>query len=119
MDPVKRIVLRLQLRKTEGTIVHHNALLAKAVKDTKMVSGYAICQNQACWHCWVEDSDGKKLDVTSGILSLPFEYASELPEGYKEMEHDQINENKRLYDLYVNDPHRFWKESPKTVREFK
>jgi len=119
MDPVKRLVLRLKLRKVEGTIVHHNALLVKAIKGSKMVSGYALCQNQACWHCWVEDSNGKKLDVSSGILSLPFEYSDTIPDGYQEMEHDNLAENKRLYEVYINDPKTFWKEAPKTVREFK
>jgi len=119
MDPVKRLVLRLKLHKTEGTIVHHNAILAKQIKGSRMVSGYALCQNQACWHCWVEDSEGKKYDVSSGILSMPFEYSSDVPENCKEMEHEMITENKRLFELYKRDPKQFWKEAPKNVREFK
>jgi|CryBogDrversion2_11_1035321.scaffolds.fasta_scaffold07733_2 hypothetical protein len=117
MDPVKRIVLRLKLRKTEGTIVHHNALLSRSIKDSKLVAGYALCMNQACWHCWVEGPDGTKYDVTREIV--PFEYSTEVPEGYQQMSHELIDKNIELFKLYTDDRKQFWKDAPKSVRDFK
>jgi hypothetical protein len=109
--------MRLKIHKVDGTIVHHHALLAKALKG-KLVQGYAVCQNQFCWHCWVETPDGEIHDVTKG-LTIPIEYQYTLPEGSEELEHEHISGNKQLFELYMNDPKRFWRESPKKVREFK
>jgi hypothetical protein len=114
----KRIALRLKLRKVEGSIVHHNAILARASKG-KLVEGYVLCIKQACWHCWV-DKDGERMDVYSQMPgAIPFEYSETIPEGYEEMIHENIDENKRAFKLYQENPKQFWKDAPKKVREFK
>jgi hypothetical protein len=107
---LQRFCLRLKLHKVKGTVVQHNALLAREVKG-KLVQGYVLCENQACWHCWVE-KDGERLDVTHG-MSLPVEYVQKIPDGYTEMKHANIILNKLQYELYENDPKAFWKECPK------
>ena len=75
---------------------------------------------QACWHCWVKTEDGKRLDIYSQMQgALPFEYSETIPEGYEEMTHENIDENKRIFNIYQDDQRQFWKDAPKKVREFK
>lgn len=60
------------------------------------------------------------MDVYSQMPgAIPFEYSETIPEGYEEMVHENIDENKRTFKLYQEDQKQFWKDAPKKVREFK
>lgn len=119
MDPVKRFTLRLKLHKVEGTVVHHNALLKRTIPDSKLVQGYVLSNDgSACWHCWVQDSAGNRYDVASTLSAL-FEYSETLPDGFKEMQHENITSNKELYAVYTENQKTFWDQAPVSVKKFK
>jgi hypothetical protein len=113
----KRFALRLKLHKVDGTIVHHNALLRRIIPKGQLVQGYSLCDNEACWHCWVVDAQGEIFDVGKQ-LGIQYTYSDHVPEGYKEMEHEMIEKNKKLYQLYIDDPIKFWKQAPTKVKNF-
>lgn len=117
MDLSKRFALRLKLHKVQCSIVHQNALLKRAVPNSRLVEGYSLCEDQACWHCWVVGPDGTIYDVGKS-LDISYTYSDTIPEGYKEMKHDQLEENKSLYKLYIDDPKQFWKNAPSSVNNF-
>jgi hypothetical protein len=54
---------------------------------------------------------GKSLDIT-------YTYSDTIPEGYNEMKHEQLENNKVLFSLYKDDPKKFWVDAPITVKKF-
>lgn len=127
----RRFSLRLKLHKVPGSMVQHQALLHKHLEKVhglkcKFVQGYAISpvDKMACWHCWIEDSHGVEYDVTQHMVGQILRSDS-VPEGYTraEFQDDQgkiiLDENQRLYDLFVTNPKKFWEEAPPKVKSFK
>lgn len=114
---MNRFALRLKLHKVEGGVVYHNALLQKTIPNSKLISGYALCLGTACWHTWVRDDKGKDYDVASHLAV--FQYSETLPEGVQEIQHESIDQNKQLYELYTKDPKSFWAQAPVSVKKFR
>ena len=117
LDHSKRFALRLKMHKVDCSIVHKNALLRRSIPDSQLVEGFSLCANEACWHCWVIDSKGEIYDVGKS-LDISYTYSTTVPEGYNEMKHDQLEENKKLYRLYIDDQKKFWKDAPIKVKNF-
>jgi hypothetical protein len=117
MDVSKRFALRLKLHKVQCSIVHQNALLQRTIPGSQLVQGYSLCAKEACWHCWVVSPDGTIYDVGKS-LDIQYTYSYTIPEGYTEMKHDQLDENKRLYTEYMEDRKKFWAEAPQAVKKF-
>lgn len=118
MDPLKRFVLTLRLRKTQYTVVEQCALFARLVGG-QVVQGWACSKNEACLHHWVEHGD-QVYDVGKAYtLLFEPELASVETRLLRTIEDDVqpigekepiIQRNRELYDLLVNDPKKFWKD---------
>ena len=113
----KRFALRLKLHKIVCSIVYQNALLQKSIHGSRLVEGYTLCENQACWHCWVIGPDDVIYDVGKS-LNISYTYSDSIPEGSTEMKHEQIDNNKDLFKLYTEDIKKFWKDAPIKVKKF-
>lgn len=139
MDPcdlVKRLALRLKVHKIGGNVIHHIALLKKALEvqkiQVKMIKGYCVIEEtkEACEHYWVrEEATGLDLDVAFTVACLrnpelttlnPVLLES-LPPGLARSDTEAIQilaENSRLFDLYHSNPREFWRGAPKDVATF-
>lgn len=135
-DFVKRMALRLKLRKVGGSIVHHVALLKKALDQkglsTRMVKGFCVIEEtkEACDHYWIrEEATGLDLDIafqvaclrTPELMALRPVLLETLPPGLTrsdEGEKQILAENNRLYELYQEDSKAFWSEAPRDVVAF-
>lgn len=134
MDIAQRLALRLKLRGTSGQVVHHVALLKKALDlqgiRSQMVKGFCVIEEtkEACEHYWVRVDD-LDLDVAfmvarlknRELMALHPVLLETLPPGLTRSDSAEIlirEENRRLYDLFVSDPRAFWREAPKDVATF-
>jgi hypothetical protein len=133
---IRRMALRLKLRKVGGSIVHHVALLKKALDNqglkTRMIKGFCVIEDtkEACEHYWIRDeTSGLDLDIafqvaclrTPELMALRPVLLETLPPGLTrsdEAENMIREENNRLYDLYQEDSKAFWHEAPKDVVTF-
>ena len=119
---VRKLYFRMKLHKVPDSVVYKQALVYKHVSKTypqcELVQGYVLSGTEACWHCWVQHED-TVYDFMSFVFSTPLEYTLEIPEGVEHMEHENIDTNKKLYDLFKNNVKEFWNTAPKQVREFK
>lgn len=129
MESVKRIAMRMKLRKVEGTVVHHCAILCKLL-DVKahVVKGFCVSPGDVCEHYWVRtDAEGLDLDIGMAYATLfspeletmRTVLLEEIPPELTGVEVKKQPDNALLYDLYVSDPKTFWKEAPVTVRTFR
>lgn len=133
-DVVHRLALRLKLRNTRGTVVHHAALLKKIVEQqgfkAELVKGFCVIEEtkEACEHFWVR-TEGLDLDIgfklaslkTPELMALRPILLERLPEGLTRSDLEEIlirDENNRLYDLHQSDPKAFWREAPRDVATF-
>ena len=135
MDLVHNLALRLKLRKTGGMVVHHVALLKKAlvlegIKST-MVKGYCVIEEtkEACDHYWVRTEEGLDLDIaftvaklkSPELMALRPVLLETLPPGLTRSDSEELlirDENHRLFELFVSDPKAFWREAPRDVATF-
>jgi hypothetical protein len=139
MDPhelVKRLALRLKIRNIGGNVIHHVALLKKALEaqkiQAKMIKGYCVIEEtkEACEHYWVrEEATGLDLDVAFAVARLrspeliylnPVLLES-LPQGLERSDTEArqiLAENSRLFDLYHSNPKEFWSAAPRDVATF-
>ena len=133
---VRRMALRLKLRKVGGSIVHHVALLKKALDQqglkTRLVKGFCVIEDtkEACEHYWIRDeTSGLDIDIafqvaclrTPELMALRPVLLETLPPGLTrsdEAENMIREENNRLYDLYQEDSKAFWHEAPRDVVAF-
>lgn len=136
MDLVKRTALRIKLHKISGSIVHHTAVLKRALEQQgtkcQMIKGYCVIPNtkEACDHYWIrEDESGYDLDVgfavaclrTPELTALHPVLLETLPPGLIRSDIGEttiLEENTRLFDLYQADPKAFWQEAPRDVSSF-
>lgn len=131
---VRRLSLRIRLYKVGGTVIHHQALLARYLRtvkkvDCKLVDGFIVTgDNESCWHCWIELGDGSKQDITYHIADIPDTRASlvhQVPDGVVRVDlADErgrmiVDENMRLFDLFQSDEKKFWSEAPPNVKSFR
>ena len=135
-DIVRRTALRVKLNKLSGSVVHHVALLKRGMEKKgltcEMIKGFCVIPQtkEACAHYWIREvNTGLDLDVGFVVACLRSPeleaihpvLLEELPEGLErsDMQEETIRlENESLYELYMSDPKRFWKEAPKDVQQF-
>ncbi len=136
MDVTHRLALRLKLWNTSGHVMHHVALLKKALDlqgvPAHVVKGYCIIEEskEACEHYWVRAEPGLDLDIAFTVATLknPELMAlrpvllETLPLGLTRSDSEEIlirEENRRLFELFSADPRAFWLEAPKDVATFR
>ena len=134
-EVVRTLALRLKLRNTSGTPVHHVALLKRILDrqgvPTRMIKGYCVIEEtkEACEHYWLRTDDGLDLDVafavaclrTPELMALQPALLETLPPGLTRSDWAESkirDENQRLFDLYEEDPRAFWNEAPRDVSSF-
>ena len=129
MESVKRIAMRMKLRKVEGSVVHHCALLCRLL-DVKahVVKGFCVSPGDVCEHYWVRtDEEGLDLDIgmayatlfSPELASMRTMLLEEIPPELANIEVKKQDDNARLYELYTTDPKTFWAEAPPSVRTFR
>jgi hypothetical protein len=129
MESVKRIAMRMKLRKVEGSIVHHCALLCRLL-DVKahVVKGFCVSPGDVCEHYWVRtDAEGLDLDIgmayatlfSPELATMRTMLLEEIPPELATIEVKKQPENANLYELYTTDPKTFWQEAPPSVRTFR
>jgi hypothetical protein len=129
MESVKRIAMRMKLRKVEGSVVHHCALLCRLL-DVKahVVKGFCVSPGDVCEHYWVRtDEEGLDLDIgmayatlfSPELASMRTMLLEEIPSELANIEVKKQDDNARLYELYTTDPKTFWAEAPASVRTFR
>jgi hypothetical protein len=129
MESVKRIAMRMKLRKVEGSIVHHCALLCRLL-DVKahVVKGFCVSPGDVCEHYWVRtDDEGLDLDIgmayatlfSPELATMRTMLLEEIPTELANIEVKKQDDNARLYELYLTDPKTFWTEAPSSVRMFR
>lgn len=134
-DLIHRMALRLKLHKTSGSVVHHVALLKRALDQlgiqTQMVKGFCVIPEtkEACEHYWIKTDDGLDLDIgfevarikNAELMALRPVLLETLPPGLTRSDQGEtliLEENQRLYDLHQSDPKAFWREAPRDVVTF-
>ena len=135
MEFTKRLALRLKVHHIGGNVMHHVAILKRALDQQKIVceivKGFCVIMEskEVCEHYWVRAS-GLDLDIAFAVAKLknPELQAlhpvllEECPPGltHSDEKEDAIrNENSRLFDLFQQDPKAFWRESPRDVAGFR
>lgn len=132
----RRMALRLKLRKIGGTVVHHVALLKRALDQqgirTRMIKGYCVIfeTKESCDHYWIrEEATGLDIDIafqvaclkTPELMALRPVLLETLPQGLNRSDETEIlirEENNRLFDLFQEDPKEFWRAAPRDVVAF-
>lgn len=139
-ETVRRLALRLKLHNVGGNVVHHVALLKRALDfqgiQSQMVKGYCVIQEtgEACEHYWIRVDTGDPnfpLDLDIGfavaklrnpeLMALNPVLLETLPPGLNRSDKDETmirEENDRLFELYQSDSKAFWREAPKDVAAF-
>ena len=129
MESVKRIAMRMKLRKVEGSVVHHCALLCRLL-DVKahVVKGFCVSPGDVCEHYWVRtDEEGLDLDIgmayatlfSPELATMQTVLLEEIPPELASIEVKKQEDNATLYELYTTDPKTFWQEAPTSVRTFR
>jgi hypothetical protein len=119
----------MKLRKVEGSIVHHCAMLCKLL-DVKahVVKGFCVSPGDVCEHYWVRtDEEGLDLDIgmayatlfSPELADMRTMLLEEIPPELASIEVKKQDDNARLYELYTTDPKTFWAEAPVSVRSFR
>jgi hypothetical protein len=129
MESVKRIAMRMKLRKVEGSIVHHCALLCRLLDvKARVVKGFCVSPGDVCEHYWVRtDEEGLDLDIgmayatlfSPELASMRTMLLEEIPPELASIEVKKQDDNARLYELYTTDPKTFWSEAPTSIRNFR
>lgn len=124
---VKRFCLKYRVKKLNCSVIHQCALFIDFLRHNgftgKIVKGFCTCAAAACRHYWVEVDD-QRIDVSREISKfhtpelefIPVNLSEEIDEKMKRIDLEDpkiVEEHERLYDLWVEDYKKFWKESPK------
>ena len=132
---VTRLALRLKVHQVSGAVVHHVALLKKALDQkgiaSRMIKGYCVIEDtkEACEHYWLRTEEGLDLDIGFAVARLknPELMALEpvllesLPPGLNRSDAEETRilvENRHLFELFESDPKVFWREAPRDVSTF-
>lgn len=142
-DPIeftKRIALRLKVHKIGGNVVHHVAILKRALDQQKiaceMVKGFCVIMEskEVCEHYWIrvgtEHAPALDLDVAFAVAKLKSPELQALypvlleacPPGLTHSDEKEVlirEENSRLFELFQRDSKAFWREAPKDVAGFR
>ena len=134
-DLVHRMALRLKMHRTSGSVVHHVALLKRALDqlgtETQMIKGFCVIPEtkEACEHYWIRTDEGLDLDIgfevarikNAELMALRPVLLETLPPGLTRSDQGEtliLEENQRLFDLHQSDPKAFWREAPRDVVTF-
>jgi hypothetical protein len=133
---VKHLALRLKLHNVGGTVIHHIAILKRALDQkgfrTEMVKGWCVIPEtkEACEHYWLRDLDtGMDIDLgfavaklrSPELMALRPVLLESLPQGLTRSDQEETlirAENCRLFELHQADPKAFWRAAPKDVASF-
>ena len=138
---LRRLALRLKLHNVSGNVVHHAAILKRALDQQgtrcEMVKGFCVIpeSKEACEHYWVRvplENLESFLDLDIGFevakLRSPelqalhpvlLESLGSMPVTRSDEKEFVIrHENERLFELFQRDPKAFWHEAPQDVRAF-
>ena len=132
---VNRLALRLKMHNVDGSIIHHVALLMKALDQqgikSQMIKGFCVIMEtkEVCEHYWVR-VEGVDLDVAFAVAKLRNPelqalYPVLLESCPPDLIHSDENEsviregNLRLFELYQRDSKAFWREAPPSVQGFR
>jgi len=139
-DPIeftKRVALRLKVHKICGTVVHHVAILKRALDQQKvaceLVKGFCVIMEtkEVCEHYWVRvGSPALDLDVAFAVATLKSPELQSLhpvllescPPGLTHSDETEVlirEENSRLFELFQRDSKAFWREAPKDAAGFR
>ena len=143
-DPIeftKRVALRLKVHKIGGTVVHHVALLKRALDQKRvaceMVKGFCVIMEskEVCEHYWIRVATENPslpldLDVAFAVATLKSPELQSLhpvllescPPGLTHSDETEVlirEENSRLFELFQRDSKAFWREAPKVVAGFR
>lgn len=135
-DVVRRLALRIKLNKISGNVMHHVALLKKALDsqglESHIIKGYCVITEtkEACQHYWVRVDGGLDLDIAFAVAKLKSPELQALypvllesiPPGLTRSDLNETlmrEENERLFELFQRDSRAFWRESPPDVRNFR
>lgn len=120
----QRFVNLMRLRKVKCPVVYQCALYQSWLKkrgiESQVIQGYVNIAGQGCCrHFWVRTSEGD-VDIAT-MISAPMMKnllkLSDEPLG-QVFDHDNVAaDNEAKYELYVQDPKKFWSESP--VKNFR
>ena len=143
---LRRLALRLKLHNVSGNVVHHAAILKRALEHQGvkcvMVKGFCVIPEtkEACEHYWVRVDLGDSVTPRFLDLDVGFEVAklrspelqalhpilletleSDLGTLTRSDEKEFVirHENERLFELFQRDPKAFWREAPRDVRDFR
>lgn len=141
LDFTKRLALRLKVHKIGGNVVHHVAILKRALDQQKvaceMVKGFCIIpeSKEVCEHYWIRvatetPSLPLDLDVAFAVAKLKSPelqalhpvLLEECPPGLTHSDEKEVlirEENSRLFELFQRDSKAFWRESPRDVAGFR
>jgi hypothetical protein len=132
---VTLLALRLKVHQVGGGVVHHVAILKKALDrkgvTSRMIKGYCVIEDtkEACEHYWLRTEEGLDFDIGFAVARLknPELMVLEpvlleiLPQGLIRSDAEEtriLNENHRLFELFESDPKEFWREAPRDVSTF-
>jgi len=143
-DPIeftKRVALRLKVHKIGGTVVHHVAILKRALDQKRvaceMVKGFCVIMEskEVCEHYWIRVATENPslpldLDVAFAVATLKNPELQSLdpvllescPPGLTHSDEKEVlirEENSRLFELFQRDSKAFWREAPKDAAGFR
>jgi hypothetical protein len=75
--------------------------------ECSIKTGFACWGPAACWHLWIEDSDGVRYDLGQSISGINVTLLEELPDWIKRVDSDSTSPETE-YKLYIDDPKGYW-----------
>lgn len=135
-EVVHRMALRLKLNKVSGSVVHHVALLKRALEThgikCEMIKGFCVIPStrEACVHYWVREVEtGLDFDIGFKVACLKSPelqafspvLLETLPEGVTRSDKDELiilADNQDLFELFHSNEKNFWKQAPQDVKSF-
>lgn len=121
VDPIKRFILKLKLRKKfGGSLVQNCAMFLREVLHRKgeIVEGYALTgTGEKFQYYWVEDPNGNTYDIGVAIVDITAPGTScevTLTKEYEGTDYVQADDEIReQFKQYRDEPSKFWKAVPR------
>lgn len=132
---LQRFALRLRLHNIKYGVIYDCALFKKSLEkdgiQCNLIKGFCVIEEtrEACQHYWVRTKEGLDLDIgfttasmhNPELMALKPVLLESLPPSLTRSDLAEsriLEENSRLYELYLSDPKAFWREAPKPVTAF-
>lgn len=132
-EHVRKFCLRYRLKKLDCSVVHQCALFIGYLKrngiQANMIKGFCTCSMAACRHFWVE-VDSQQIDIardislfhTPELKHMPVVLQTEIGDDVKRIDLQDpkiIEENERLFELWIENTKEFWKTSSPKIRNIR